>query len=126
MIILKLIELDIKVQVLYGGLKQIGLDLNLTVETGSHTSYVSIMYLLASSMIIIYYSCNSITQIFMNVVFVLIANLNQNVLLIRLTKVWCSDLISLWYSSLNNPNLALSFEPVLLIIRVDNVIISTG
>lgn len=87
MIILKLIELDIKVQVLYGGLKQIGLDLNLTVETGSHTSYVSIMYLLASSMIIIYYSCNSITQIFMNVVFVLIANLNQNVLLIRLTKV---------------------------------------
>lgn len=67
--------------------KQIGLDLNLTVETGSHTSYVSIMYLLASSMIIIYYSCNSITQIFMNVVFVLIANLNQNVLLIRLTKV---------------------------------------
>lgn len=32
MITLKLIELDIKLQVLYGGLKQIGLDLNLTVE----------------------------------------------------------------------------------------------
>ena len=62
----------------------------------------------------------------MNVVFVLIASLNQNMLLIRLTKVWFSDLISLWYSSQNNPNLALSFEPVLLIITVDNVIISTG
>ena len=46
-------------------------------------------------MIIIYYSCNSITQIVMNVVFVLIANLNQNMLLIRLTKAWLSDLISL-------------------------------
>ena len=125
MITLKVTELDIKLQVLYGGLKQIGLD-DLTVETGSHTSYFSIMYLLTSSMIIIYFSCNSITQIFMNVVFVLIVNLNQNVLLIRLTKVWCSDLISLWYSSLNNHNLALSFEPVLLVIRVDNVIISTG
>lgn len=86
MITLKVTELDIKLQVLYGGLKQIGLD-DLTVETGSHTSYFSIMYLLTSSMIIIYFSCNSITQIFMNVVFVLIVNLNQNVLLIRLTKV---------------------------------------
>ena len=124
MITLKFIELDIRLQVLYGGLKQIGLDLNLTVEI------VLILHIFllctSSSMIIIYYSCNSITQIVMNVVFVLIANLNQNKLLIRLTKVWFSDLISLWYSSQNNPNLALSFEPVLLIIRVDNVIISTG
>lgn len=61
--------------------------LELDSRNGSHTSYFSIMYLLTSSMIIIYYSCNSITQIVMNVVFVLIANLNQNMLLIRLTKV---------------------------------------
>lgn len=69
--------------------------LELDSRNGSHTSYFSIMYLLTSSMIIIYYSCNSITQIVMNVVFVLIANLNQNMLLIRLTKAWLSDLISL-------------------------------
>ena len=42
MITLKVTELDIKLQVLYGGLKQIGLD-DLTVETGSHISYFSIM-----------------------------------------------------------------------------------
>lgn len=59
--------------------------LELDSRNCSHTSYF--LLCTSSSMIIIYYSCNSITQIVMNVVFVLIANLNQNMLLIRLTKV---------------------------------------